>query len=169
MTAACFVDANVFVYACDPVTPLKQQVALALLGRLWREQSGRTSIQALNEFYTVVTRKLPFPYEAERTWLEVDELLQWNPQPIDAGLMVLAHQIEGRHRLGWWDALIVAAAKAQNCATLYTEDLQHGSVLDGVRICNPFIAPVQEPAPPAYVPVRVSGHRPRGRPRKSAA
>ncbi|MBK6674814.1 MAG: PIN domain-containing protein [Proteobacteria bacterium] len=169
MIAPCFVDANVFVYACDPVAPLKQQVALALLGRLWREQSGRTSVEALNEFYVVATRKLPKPLDSERAWREVDELLQWNPQPTDSGLITAARQIEIRHRLSWWDAQIVAAAKAQHCATLYTEDLQHGAIIDGVRVCNPFIAQVQKPAPPAYVPVRVAGHRPRGRPRKSAA
>jgi predicted nucleic acid-binding protein len=169
MTAACFVDANVLVFACDAGSPLKQQVALSLLGRLWREQSGRTSVQALNEFYTVVTRKLQNPLEPDSAWREVDELLQWSPQPIDASLMAMARQIESRCRLSWWDALIVAAAKAQHCGVLYSEDLQHGATIDGVRICNPFVAQVQEPAPPVYAPVRVSGHRPRGRPRKNAA
>jgi predicted nucleic acid-binding protein len=169
MTAACFVDANVFVYACDAASPLKQQVSLALLGRLWREQAGRTSVQALNEFYTVVTRKLPQPLQADKAWQEVEELLQWNPQPVDSALLQSAHQIETRYPISGWDALILAAAKAQHCGTLYSEDFQHGAVIDGVRISNPFVAQIQEPAPGAYIPVRLAGPRPRGRPRKSAA
>jgi len=169
MTAACFVDANVFVYACDSASPLKQQVSLALLGRLWREQAGRTSVQALNEFYVIVTRKLPQPLPPDKAWQEVEELLQWNPQPVDSALLLSAHQIEARLPISWWDALILAAAKSQHCATLYSEDFQHGAVIDGVRICNPFLAQIQEPASPAYVPVRLAGPRPRGRPRKTAA
>ena len=168
MIAACFVDANVFVYASDRGSPRKQEAALQLLDRLWREQSGRTSTQALNEFYAVVTRKLGNPLSADRAWAEVEELLLWNPQPVDASLLALARQIELRHRLSWWDALIVAAAKAQCCATLYTEDLHHGALIEGVQVCNPFLLQVQEPAPPSYLPKRVEAHRPRGRPRKQA-
>lgn len=169
MTAACFVDANILVYERDRSNPLKREIAAQLLARLWREQSGRTSTQALNEFYVIVTRKLASPLPAEEAWKNVERLMLWNPQSIDVPLMHSARTLEARYRISWWDSLIVAAAKAQHCGTLYTEDLQHGVVIDGVRICNPFQAQVQEPAPPAYVAVRVSGHRPRGRPRKSAA
>jgi predicted nucleic acid-binding protein len=169
MTAACFVDANILVYERDRANPLKREVAAQLLARLWREQSGRTSTQALNEFYVIVTRSLPSPLSPDTAWKSVERLMLWNPQCIDAPLMHAARGLESRYRISWWDALIVAAAKAQHCGTLYTEDLQHGAVLDGVRICNPFLAQVQEPAPPAYAPVRIAGHRPRGRPRKSAA
>lgn len=169
MTAACFVDANVLVYERDQSNPRKREVAAQLLADLWRSQSGRTSTQVLNEFYVIVTKKLAVPLAPDTAWKNVEELMLWNPQSIDVPLMHAARTLAARYRFSWWDALVVAAAKLQRCGTLYTEDLQHGAVIDGVRICNPFIAQVQEPAPPAYVPVRVAGHRPRGRPRKSAA
>jgi predicted nucleic acid-binding protein len=168
MTAACFVDANVFVYACDPADVRRFELARALVDRLWREQSGRTSVQVLNEFYTVVTRKLPKPVACELAWHDVEELFEWNPQPIDTALLQHARSIEARYKLNWWDALIVAAAQLQGCTTLYTEDLQNGAVFGSVRVRNPFVSQVQEPAPAEYAPVRVSGHRPRGRPRKAA-
>ena len=44
------------------------------------------------------------------------------------------------HRLSLWDARIVVAAAAGGCGTLYTEDLQHGRVIDSVAIVNPFAA-----------------------------
>lgn len=169
MTAACFVDANIFVYERDLSNPRKREVAASLLAQLWRDQTGRTSVQALNEFYTIVTRKIPIPLSAEAAWKSVEELMLWSPQAVDAALMHAARALESRYRLNWWDALIVAAAKAQHCATLYSEDLHHGAAIDGVQVCNPFLAQVQEPAPPAYAPVRVTGHRGRGRPRRSAA
>lgn len=41
-------------------------------------------------------------------------------------------------RLGFWDALIVSAAVAARCDVLYTEDLDHGQLIEGVRVENPF-------------------------------
>jgi predicted nucleic acid-binding protein len=168
MTAACFVDANVFVYACDPADVRKFEVAHSLLDRLWREQSGRTSVQVLNEFYTVVTRKLRKPVAAEQAWHDVEELFEWNPQPVDLALLQQARAVEARYKLNWWDALIVAAAQLQGCSMLYTEDLQDGAAFGTVRVRNPFSTQMQEPAPLEYAPQVVSRHRPRGRPRKVA-
>jgi len=168
MTAPCFVDANVLVYAHNPAESMKREVALELLSRLWRDFSGRTSIQVLNEFYTVVTRKVAAPMGRDEAWAEVEEFLRWSPQRLDPVLLHRARLIEGRFKLNWWDCLIVAAAQQQDCQVLYTEDLQHGAVFDGVRICNPFITQVQE-EPGAYRVEAASRHRPRGRPRKQAA
>lgn len=168
MTALCFVDANVLVYFANPAEPLKHQVAQALIGQLWAEQRARTSMQVLNEFYSVMTRKLSHAVTQEKAWARVEELLQWEPLPIDAALLRRARTVESRYKLNWWDSLIVAAARLQHCEVLYTEDLQHGATLDGVKIVNPFIAQVQqEPAP--YRASVISPHRPRGRPRKQAA
>jgi predicted nucleic acid-binding protein len=168
MIAACFVDANVLVYACDPADKRKHELAAALMDRLWREQSGRISMQVLNEYYTVVTRKLPKVVAHEQAWSDVEELFEWNPQPIDCALLQRARSIEARHKLSWWDCLIVAAARLQDCSILYSEDLHHGAVIDGVRVCNPFVSQVQEAPPVEYKPLLVSRHRPRGRPRKAA-
>jgi len=40
--------------------------------------------------------------------------------------------------LSFWDALVLRAAKEGGCSILYTEDLQHGRTIDGVRVLNPF-------------------------------
>lgn len=44
--------------------------------------------------------------------------------------------------LSFWDAAIVAAAEAGGCDTLYTEDLNPGQTIAGVKIVNPFQASV---------------------------
>lgn len=167
MIVPCFVDANVLVYACNPAEALKCAVAKKLLRELWADSSGRTSIQALNEFYSVVTRKLSAPMGRGEAWTEVEEFFRWDPQPLDATLLRRARQIEERYKLNWWDCLIVASAQLQGCSLLYTEDLQHGAAFDGLRVVNPFLSQVQEEPAPYRVPV-VSPHRPRGRPRKQA-
>lgn len=168
MTGPCFVDANVLVYAHDPSEPLKQELAAELLRRLWAGSNGRTSIQVLNEFYVVLSRKVTVRRAAGEVWAEVEEFFRWNPQPLDADLLRRARQIEARYKLSWWDSLVVAAAQLQGCSVLYTEDLQHGALLDDVRVVNPFLPQVQEEPAPYRVPV-ASTHRPRGRPRKQAA
>jgi predicted nucleic acid-binding protein len=168
MTGPCFVDANVFVYAIDRTEPLKMEVALELIGRLWREQRACTSVQAINEFYSVVTRKLSHVVTPEAASAQMEELLEWNPLPVDARLLRQARGVETRYKLNWWDCLIVAAARTQNCTLLYSEDMQHGGVYDNVKVINPFISQVQEePAP--YRVQMAPPHRPRGRPRKPGA
>ena len=49
-----------------------------------------------------------------------------------------ASEIEGTHNISFWDALIVSAAFSKNAATILTEDLNHGQVIEGIEINNPF-------------------------------
>ena len=170
MTAAVFVDTNIFVYARDASEPKKQAVAARWLEQLWIEQAGRTSIQVLNEFYVTVTRKLEPGMAAEDAWADVRALLSWDPHPSDRQLLLRSQDIERRYRLSWWDALIVAAAQLQNCALLLSEDLQDGWSCDGLTVCNPFrTRAAEEAASYSAPPEPVSRHRPRGRPRRKGA
>jgi predicted nucleic acid-binding protein len=167
MTAAVFVDTNVFVYARDGSESKKQPAAVRWLEHLWVEQRGRTGIQVLNEYYVTVTRKLDPGMSPENAWADVRALLAWDPQSVDRDLLLRAHDVEHRHGLSWWDSMIVAAAQLQNCALLLTEDLQEGWSCDGVTVCNPFKTQVaEEPARYVATPAPASRHRPRGRPRR---
>jgi predicted nucleic acid-binding protein len=168
MIAPVFVDTNIFVYARDPRYPLKMARAAEWLNLLWREQRGRTSAQVLSEYYSVVTRKAAVGVAPEVAWEYVRALMEWNPQQIDNALLARAHVIKGRHHLDWWDCLLVAAAQAQGCALLLTEDLQDKANYDGVTVCNPFLLSVAEEGSAYSAPPRVaSRYRGRGRPRKS--
>ena len=165
MTAMVFVDTNVFVYARDASEPEKQAAAETWLRQLWLEQRGRTSMQVLSEYYTVVTHKLKPGLSPEDAWEDVTALLAWEPQPIDGNILARAHTIEKRYGFSWWDAMIVAAAQLQDCSVLLTEDLQHGVECEGIIIQSPFAASIAEDRPIyAAVPRRASRHRARGRP-----
>lgn len=146
MTAPVFVDTNVFVYARDSRDPLKQQRAMAWLEQLWRSGLGRTSTQVLSEYFVTVTRKLAHPMQPDEAWEDVQALMCWNPQPIDRDLMTGAREIARRHGLSWWDSLVVAAAQAQQCAVLLSEDLHAGADYGGVTVRSPFEQGVSEPA-----------------------
>jgi predicted nucleic acid-binding protein len=167
MTVPVFVDADVFVYARDAGEPVKQPRAAAWLERLWREQLGRTSVQVLSEYYVNVTRKLDPGLPADDAWDDVMALFAWRPQPTDEALMRFARDIEKRHRLSWWDSLVVGAAQLQGCAVLLTEDLQDGGVYGGVTVRSPFTLALGD-AIAAYVvaPVATRRHPSRGRPKR---
>jgi len=167
MTGPCFVDANVFVYARDPRDPRKQERAVRWIDMLWRDRVGRTSIQAISEFYAVATKKLGFP--AERAWQYAERYFAWRPLAIDEALLRRAREIEMRFRLSWWDSTNVAAAQLQDCVVLLTEDLQDGMAFGGVTVRSPFTLELREAAASyAATPLAVSRHRQRGRPRRTA-
>lgn len=168
MTGPCFVDANVFVYAQDRRGAHKHRRAEAWLEELWRAQLGRTSTQALSEFYAVATRKLKVAPEI--AWGEAERYFAWNPLAVDEALLRRARDLERRFRLSWWDAMIVGAAQLQGCVLLLTEDLQDGAALGGVTVRSPFTLSAGEPAAQyAVEPLAAARHRPRGRPKRPAA
>ncbi|MDP3217965.1 MAG: hypothetical protein Q8S73_27920, partial [Deltaproteobacteria bacterium] len=58
--------------------------------------------------------------------------------------LAAAFEIRERYRFSWWDSLIVASALETECEQLYTEDLQHGQIIeDRLRIVNPFLETMQ--------------------------
>lgn len=165
MTALVFVDTNVLVYARDPRDAIKYGRAGEWIRMLWNEQRGRTSVQVLSEYYDVITRKFAKQIKPEDAWDDVQRFLAWNPQSIDSEVLVNARGLQERHRLSWWDCLIVAAAQAQECVLLLTEDMQDGANYSGVSIRNPFSLGVAEERS-AYIalPNLATRHRGRGRP-----
>jgi predicted nucleic acid-binding protein len=155
MTAAVFVDTNIWLYARDPADARKHAVARQVLARLWEDRTGRTSMQVLNEYYVNVTRAVSRPLSREEAWDDVQAMLAWNPRPVDRDVMQHAHELEQRFHLGWWDSLIAGAAQVQGCSILMTEDLQHGMILAGLRVSNPFADAVSDaPPPPRPAPRR---------------
>ncbi len=51
----------------------------------------------------------------------------------------LAWDLRERHKFSYWDSLIIASAMQAGCSSLYTEDLNHGMILDKkLHIVNPF-------------------------------
>lgn len=137
MSAAVFVDTNVFIYAFDEAAGAKQGAAIGWLAELWKTRTGRVSYQVLQEYYFNVVKKWPAARSQARE--KVRELLDWRPVPASQEIIERAWVIQDRYSVSFWDALIVAAAAAASCSYLLTEDLQPLQGLDGVTIVNPFL------------------------------
>lgn len=142
MTAPVFVDSNVLIYGVDEANPKKHEAARLWRSELWKSRRGRVSFQVLQEFYANVTRK--WPSAREHAQAEIRNLLTWRPVVIDEQILEDGWRIQDRHRISFWDALIVAAAKASSCRFLLTEDLQADQDFDGVIVVNPFRSDVSQ-------------------------
>ena len=144
MTATVFVDTNVLLYARDASEPVKQPLARHWLDELWTRRIGRSSHQVMHEYYVAVTRKLKPGLTRAEAQADIRDLMTWRPLPADQAMIEDAWWLEGRFELDYWDALVVAAARATRCDRLLTEDLQDGMDLDGLTVTNPFTAPPEE-------------------------
>lgn len=54
--------------------------------------------------------------------------------------VIAAIELHRLNRISFWDATIVRAARLAGTDLLYSEDPQHGAILAGVRINDPFLA-----------------------------
>jgi predicted nucleic acid-binding protein len=134
-----FVDTNVLLYAIDDREPDKRDRSRLWLAACWSRHCGRLSTQVLNEFYWNVRRRFSSALAGGDARAEVRRYQSWQPWMIDHATVESAWAVEARHRLAYWDALVVASAQQQGCTILLTEDLQHGQSIDGVRIVSPFV------------------------------
>ena len=142
MTGLFFVDTNILVYARDKSESAKQPLAREWLEHLWKTQQGRISIQVLQEYYQVVTRRLQPGLMRSIAQEDIRDLMTWGPVAVDRQVLEHAWVAEEQFGLSWWDALIVGAARKAGCRYLLTEDLQNGQDLDGLTIVDPFRTPV---------------------------
>ena len=135
-----FVDTNVLAYAFDRTDADKQAIASAQLEALWFDRSGVLSTQILQEFYAVATHQLKLAMTPAEARQVVQLYAQWPVVVIEPALILTASTIHERHQVSFWDALVLQAAKVAGADRLLTEDLQHGRVIEGVRIENPFVS-----------------------------
>lgn len=139
MTGSAFVDTNVVVYVFDDDESEKQARARELLTASASEILV-VSTQVLAEFYVTVTRKLARPLDVATARSAVAALSELPVVATDADLVLAAIELSDRYQISLWDGLIVQAAAAAGCSTIFTEDLADGSELAGVRVENPFAA-----------------------------
>jgi predicted nucleic acid-binding protein len=133
------VDTNVLVYAHDASETVRQPIARLVVEQLWSDGTGSLSTQVLQEFYAVATAKLVVPMDPAEAREIVDLYSAWPIVVITPSLILNASRLHEGGGIAFWDALIVEAARLAGADRLLTEDLQHGQLLGGVRIENPFL------------------------------
>lgn len=133
-----FVDTNILVYAHDTSSGTKHKQAKMLVQSLWESKTGSLSIQVLQEFYYVSTRKLaPSLPSAEASQI-IASLGKWRIHTPGVEDVLSAIQVQERYDISFWDAMIVHSANQLGCGVLWSEDLNAGQVYQQVRVQNPF-------------------------------
>lgn len=125
-------DTNVLLYLLS-ADAAKADRAKAVLA-----EGGVISVQVLNEFASVATRKLGARWLVVREILDTVSLMV-EIEPLTQQTHALALDIAERHRLNIDDACILAAASLAGCDAVLSEDMQHGFRLPGGPLVqNPF-------------------------------
>ena len=134
---SAFVDTNIWVYAHLAVPgDTRHAIALKLV-----ESSGERVIspQVVAEYYSVMLRN-----SRSDAWITANLraiFARTRLQPANAAVVESALALRARYGFSFWDCQIIAAALQAGCTTLFTEDLQHGQVLEArLKVVNPFAA-----------------------------
>jgi predicted nucleic acid-binding protein len=136
MPNACFIDANVFLYAKDPRT------AKRLRSRNWLEflaakQLAVISPQVLNEFAHNILRKFP-EVSSEELRDSLESMAPFCRAQVTDRTALQALAIHHRFKLSFYDSALVAAALTFGCDLFLSEDLGHNQRLGDMRILDPF-------------------------------
>jgi len=131
-----FVDTSILIYAHDGGAGEKHTISITLLERLFEQGSGALSVQVLSEFFSAATRKLLMPSEEAESVLQ--DLAGWTIHSPEHADLIRAAQLHRRHRISWWDALLLNSAQQLSCGVLWSEDFNDGQRCGKLTIRNPF-------------------------------
>ncbi|WP_342236612.1 PIN domain-containing protein [Inquilinus sp. OTU3971] len=133
-----FFDSNVLLYIAS-ADKAKADRAERLIA-----EGGTISVQVLNEIANVARRKMTLSWDETRAFLSMVRALL-PVEPLTAALHDTGLAMAERYGFSIYDAMIVAAALQADCETLWSEDMQHGLIVEGrLRIADPF-APASGP------------------------
>jgi predicted nucleic acid-binding protein len=136
MTVRSFVDSNVLVYADDRRAGPKRDRARALIRDVMLARTGVLSLQVLQEYFAVATKKLGIAPAAARR--RVALLSRLDVVILGVEDLLAAIDLHRLHGFSIWDALVIRASLNAGCRVLYSEDLQDGQRIDGLEVVNPF-------------------------------
>lgn len=136
-----FLDTNILIYSYDNSNEVKHKIAFDLISSLLSTEDIFISTQVINEFIVVMTKKVKYPLSVA----EVKEIVMKFENNYEIRETTIADinralSIYNNHKFSYWDSLVVATALNTGSEILYSEDLQHGMIINSLKILNPFEA-----------------------------
>jgi len=123
MSARCFVDTNILVYAHDRTGGPKHDRARRLVENLWATGTGVLSTQVLQELCVTLRRKVSPPVPLVDVRRLVSDYISWE-----------------RYGISFWDALVLQSAVSAGVTILYSEDFSAGQKYGSIQVINPLNA-----------------------------
>jgi predicted nucleic acid-binding protein len=133
------IDTSLLVYAADAKAGTKHEQAVALLHAAAAADCVLT-VQALAEFFHAVTRGAGMPVKAAAALVE-DWRIQFPVVGSEGPQLSAALTQVTRHRLAFWDALLLETVRAAGCRVLLSADFQHGHSYGGLVVLDPLREP----------------------------
>lgn len=136
-SAEFLIDASILIYALDARDLFKLSRAREVLDALVTSKRGALSAQSLSEFYSATQKKPILPRDIAEAAV-VDYARAWPVLEVKVEAVLEAVRGVGQYRFSYFDSLMWATAKLNNVPTLFSEDSQHGQLIEGVRRVNPL-------------------------------
>jgi predicted nucleic acid-binding protein len=138
MAEKYFVDTNILIYAHDRSAGVKHDRARRAVERLWNTGEGVLSTQVLQELCINLRRKLANPLATDEVRQLIQDYLSWEVVVNTPESVLQALEIEVRHKISFWDALVLQAAESAGAVVLYSEDLATGHHYGTIQVVNPL-------------------------------
>ncbi len=140
MNGKYFIDTNVFIYMFDPRFPDKSKKARTIVDHAVNDEAGVISYHVIQEFFNAASKKFAGPMTMYECLYFLDNI--FSPLcTVFPSIEFYKNALGLKEQVGCsvYDALIIEAAVQEKCSILYSEDLQDGRVIAGVKIQNPFV------------------------------
>jgi predicted nucleic acid-binding protein len=137
-TGPQFVDTNILVYAHDASAGSKGDAARALLESLWDSGEGCLSVQVLQEFFAVTTRRTKRLLEPAAAAAIVADFARWRVHSPLASDVLAAIELHRKRQVSLWDAMILRSAAQVGSRLVWSEDLGPGQDYGGMTVRSPF-------------------------------
>jgi predicted nucleic acid-binding protein len=127
------------VYAHLNNDPQKHQKANLLFKNTLSKKRLIISAQVVNEFYSAMSK---YNYSHNQIVQFINEIsISANIKNISFNTSKKAFYIKDKYAYSWWDSLVLSSALENYCQIVYSEDMQHGQIIENsLRIVNPFVA-----------------------------
>jgi len=136
-----FLDTNILVYMFDKSEEQKHELIKKLITDQLPVSRFFLSIQVINEFINVTSKKIanPIPISKQSEILDLLNELFFIV-PLNLSTSYKAIELSGKYKLSFWDSLIISSALENNCSIIYSEDMQEGLIIeDKLTLKNPLI------------------------------
>jgi len=132
----CFIDTNIWLYAfIEGDDSAKSATARALI----QETEPMLSTQVINEVCVNLLKQANFTEEQVHRLIE-SFYEKYPVTELNKSVLLTASQLRQQYSLSFWDSTIVASALSIGVPILYSEDLQHGLIIEGrLEVLNPFV------------------------------
>ena len=135
-----FADTNILLYAISQDREEREKARRA--NEILAGGGIGLSVQVLQEFYVQATRTgRSDALTHDQAAGLVESWCRFPVQAVTIEVMEAALSTRRRFGISYWDAAILEAGRAMGCSVVLSEDLDHDTDYDGIRVADPFATP----------------------------